>query len=191
MPVQERALRTRQKLLDATVEELLEHGYAALSTAGVARRARVSRGAQQHHFPFKDELVIEAVRELVDRQLAAWREEAEDVDLATSLDITLDAFSGPLFAAVLELTLAARDNEGLTDATTEAEATLTAAIQRSGRRLLADLPPAEADLRWAMAIGTVRGFAMLRLFGRPSASVKRQWAFAREKLVAMLVESPA
>src|SRR3954470_10164365 len=69
-PKQARAHETRRRLLDAAVDELLEHGYAGLSTAAVAQRAGVSRGAQQNHFPHKQTLVIEAVRSLADRQRA-------------------------------------------------------------------------------------------------------------------------
>ena len=43
-PKQERAHRTRQRLLDAAVEELVEHGYANVTTEGVARRAKMSQG---------------------------------------------------------------------------------------------------------------------------------------------------
>src|SRR2546423_7765168 len=63
-PKQARAHATRRRLLDAAVEELLEHGYVGLTTQAVARRAGVSRGAQQNYFPHKATLVIEAVRHL-------------------------------------------------------------------------------------------------------------------------------
>src|SRR4051794_41973319 len=63
-PKQARAHATRRRLLDAAVEELLEHGYVGLTTQGVARRAGVSRGAMQNWFPHKATLVAEAVRHL-------------------------------------------------------------------------------------------------------------------------------
>src|SRR3954465_3588808 len=44
-PKQARAHATRRRLLDAAVEELLEHGYVGLTTQAVARRAGASPGA--------------------------------------------------------------------------------------------------------------------------------------------------
>ena len=43
----------RARLLEATVELLVERGYAGTSTTLVSERAGVSRGAQLHHFPTK------------------------------------------------------------------------------------------------------------------------------------------
>ena len=44
----------RQRLLEATVDCLVEHGWSGTSTTLVSQRAGVSRGAQLHHFPTKD-----------------------------------------------------------------------------------------------------------------------------------------
>ena len=54
----------RQRLLDATVECLVEHGWSGTSTTLVSERAGVSRGAQLHHFPTKNDLVLAAVEHL-------------------------------------------------------------------------------------------------------------------------------
>src|SRR3954454_15962162 len=66
-PKQARAHATRRRLLDAAVEELLEHGYVGLTTQAVARRAGGSRGAQQDYFPHQARLVARAVRPLAVR----------------------------------------------------------------------------------------------------------------------------
>ena len=54
----------RQRLLEATVECLVEHGWSGTSTTLVSQRAGVSRGAQLHHFPTKNDLVLAAVEHL-------------------------------------------------------------------------------------------------------------------------------
>ena len=54
----------RQRLLEATVECLVEHGWSGTSTTLVSQRAGVSRGAQLHHFPTKNDLVVAAVEHL-------------------------------------------------------------------------------------------------------------------------------
>ncbi|MEP7090731.1 MAG: helix-turn-helix domain-containing protein, partial [Nocardioidaceae bacterium] len=64
VPQGERTRAMRQRLLDATVECLVEHGWSGTSTTLVSRRAGVSRGAQLHHFPTKQALVLAAVEHL-------------------------------------------------------------------------------------------------------------------------------
>src|ERR1700710_802942 len=60
----ERSAATRQALLDATLECLVEDGYANTTTARVAERAGVSRGAHLHHFQTRSALVAAAVEHL-------------------------------------------------------------------------------------------------------------------------------
>jgi AcrR family transcriptional regulator len=64
VPQEERTRAMRQRLLDATVECLVESGWSGTSTTLVSQRAGVSRGAQLHHFPTKDALVLAAVEHL-------------------------------------------------------------------------------------------------------------------------------
>ena len=58
---------TRQKLLDAAVECLIELGVAGTTTLAVQRRVGASRGALLHHFPTHAELLAASVAELVRR----------------------------------------------------------------------------------------------------------------------------
>lgn len=46
---QERSTETRERLLDATVQSLIDLGYAKTTTTVVCERAGLSRGAQVHH----------------------------------------------------------------------------------------------------------------------------------------------
>jgi AcrR family transcriptional regulator len=54
----------RVRILQATIDCLVDKGYAALSTSDVTRRAGISRGAMHHHFPTRETLVA-AVTEFV------------------------------------------------------------------------------------------------------------------------------
>ena len=56
----------RARLLEATVECLVERGFSGTSTTIVSERAGVSRGAQLHHFPTKNDLVVAAVEHLTE-----------------------------------------------------------------------------------------------------------------------------
>jgi AcrR family transcriptional regulator len=70
-PTQEqRTGAMRARLLEATLDLIAEEGWAQTSTLKICHRAGVSRGAQTHHFPTKDSLLIAAVREIVIRYQA-------------------------------------------------------------------------------------------------------------------------
>ena len=62
----ERRETTRNKLLDAAVECLLETGYSNTSVVQIQQRSGVSRGALQHYWPSKPALVVAAVDRLID-----------------------------------------------------------------------------------------------------------------------------
>ncbi len=115
---EERSAETRARLLDATIECLIDRGYAGTTTTFVAERAGVSRGAQLHHFPTRSELVIQAVARLAQRRGDELRRDAESLPASGArLDAVLEkmwaAFSGPLFYAALELWVAARTDPEL------------------------------------------------------------------------------
>src|SRR5439155_19309262 len=57
---EERSAATREALMDATIDCLVDYGYAGTTTTRVAARARLSRGAQMHHFQRKAPLVVAA-----------------------------------------------------------------------------------------------------------------------------------
>ncbi|MCW2820366.1 MAG: transcriptional regulator, TetR family, partial [Marmoricola sp.] len=64
VPQEERTRAMRQRLLESTVECLVEYGWSGTSTTLVSQRAGVSRGAQLHHFPTKNDRVLAAVEHL-------------------------------------------------------------------------------------------------------------------------------
>jgi len=108
----------RARLLDATVDCLVEHGFSHTSTTLVSERAGVSRGAQLHHFPTKNDLVVAAVEHLTDArgvELAAAAERLPTGKRRTRavLQMLADHFTGPVFTAALELWVAARTDEAL------------------------------------------------------------------------------
>jgi AcrR family transcriptional regulator len=118
VPQEERTRAMRARLLDATVDCLVERGFSGTSTTLVSERAGVSRGAQLHHFPTKNALVVAAVEHLTDvrgtelaaaaRRLPTGRRRTRAV-----LRMLGDHFTSPVFTAALELWVAARTDETL------------------------------------------------------------------------------
>jgi AcrR family transcriptional regulator len=109
----DRRAATIDTLVEATIESLTTVGFAATTTRGVAERAGVSQGAQQHYFPSKALLVDAAVNRIVERALAGAAQVSEsgadDEERAGDLlDRVWEAFQQPVFGVVFELLNLAR-----------------------------------------------------------------------------------
>ena len=108
-----RAMRTR--LMEATIDSLVELGWSGTTTTVVSQRAGVSRGAQLHHFPTKQALVVAAVEHLMlmRREELAAIAESEQRTTREILEILSQLFVSPVFFAALELWVAARSDAEL------------------------------------------------------------------------------
>ena len=112
----ERSERTRELLLDATIDCLVDLGYSGASVHEICRRAGVSRGAQQHHFATKAELMTSALRHLfgkLNEEIAEVDLPAGDDKITTGIDVLWEKYSGTLSTAAMELWVAARTDAEL------------------------------------------------------------------------------
>lgn len=160
----QRTAATRAKLLDAAVESLVEQGYSGISTQGIAKRAGVSRGAQLHHFPTKESLVVAAVEHLVDKRLGEILESRPDPEYG--FEALFDAFTGPLFDAALELWVAARTDPALHAAMIPLERKVSDALRTGCLEIMGDrVSPDIIDL----GIELARGFAVSALMRTPES----------------------
>ena len=108
VPKQDRSRATRQRLLEAAVSCLAEHGWAGSTVSVVAERAGVSRGAAQHHFPTRGDLVTAAILHMGDVRLA----ELQPTHLPpadgpartrAALERLAELYTGALFTAALHV----------------------------------------------------------------------------------------
>lgn len=97
----------RLRLLEATVDSLVELGWTGTTTTEVSRRAGVSRGAQLHHFPNKFELVTAAVKHLSIKRRDDLMANAQSLGAERRtrdvLELLSEQFTGSVFQAALEL----------------------------------------------------------------------------------------
>ena len=56
-------MSSRDKILDATFEEVYIYGYAAASTTRILKKAKLPRGSLYHYFPSKKALVLAMIEE--------------------------------------------------------------------------------------------------------------------------------
>jgi AcrR family transcriptional regulator len=183
-PQQERSRATQARLLDATVDSLVELGWAGTTTTVIAERAGVSRGAQLHHYPTKATLVMAAVEHLADRRAAEIRAEAASLPAGAPrvdrvIDMLAAAFTGPLYAAALEVWVAARTDPELRVALVPVEAR----VGREMHRLTVELLGADerrAGVRESVqaTLDLMRGLGVADLLSDDAArraTLLREW----------------
>jgi len=110
-PKQDRSRATRQRLLEATIDCLADMGWAAATVAVVAERAGVSRGAAQHHFPTREDLITAALEYMFDVRTEQALHEAEALSehldglARTEAVVTglVESCTSPLFKAALQV----------------------------------------------------------------------------------------
>lgn len=56
---------TRQKLIDATFEEIFSHGYQGAALADILKNAGVHKGSMYHYFGSKKEMALVAIQERI------------------------------------------------------------------------------------------------------------------------------
>ena len=186
----ERSAETRAKLMRATISSLVENGYAATTTTGVAKRAGVSRGAQTHHFPVKADLVVAAVDHLGEQLFAELARRAAALPsgeqrIAAALDMIWEDFSRPEYRAAVELWVAAAHDRELHDRLADTEERWSKAISDFAREMLGDQHARHVDAL-STAISAVRGLALMRHFEpRHGPQARDPWPAHRRSLVRL------
>ena len=167
---EERSSATRVKLMDATIECLIELGYGGTTTTEIVRRAGVSRGAQVHHFPTKAELVRNAVAHLAAKREQELRTEFATLrrnDVSGAIDLLWSGYAGPLFAAVLELIVAARTETELAAVLDSLQLDVEQTIERFCRGVFGDDVVRRASFGngLALTMNVMHGLALSRMAG--------------------------
>ncbi len=104
----ERRSATQAAILAASVKLLIEDGYAGFSASRVAARAGVSRGAQEHYYPKKIDLIGAATRFAMDeavrdaQSLAASAARSPDPIEKFLADLQ-HFFFAPIYRALIEI----------------------------------------------------------------------------------------
>ena len=141
VPQEERTRLMRARLLEATVDCLVERGFSGTTTTLVSERAGVSRGAQLHHFPTKNDLVVAAVEHLTEVRGAELGAAAAALPTGPRrtravLQMLADHFTSPVFTAALELWVAARTEPALLAAVEPLELRVGREVHRLSVELL-------------------------------------------------------
>ena len=115
---QQRREETIARLLDASIDTIVEVGYARASAAVIARRAEVSDGALFRHFPTMGDFMAATAEEVMRRQLGLFSKRAAEIPadkpaLEAALTILRDVTGNATNTVMYELLVAARTDEKL------------------------------------------------------------------------------
>ncbi|MFF0228487.1 TetR/AcrR family transcriptional regulator [Streptomyces sp. NPDC004629] len=190
LPKQDRSRATRQRLLEAAVACLAEHGWAGSTVSVVAERAGVSRGAAQHHFRTREDLFTAAVEYVAEQRSAALRALFPDGAAARPAVVAalVDLYTGPLFRAALHLWVAAGDEEQLRPRVTELEARVGRETHRIAVELL-DADESRPGVRETVQglLDMARGLGLANLLTDDTprrARVVAQWTVLLDEALA-------
>lgn len=184
----ERSAAMRTRLLDATVECLVTHGYAGTTTPRVAELAGVTRGAQIHHFGSKEDLVVAAIEHLAQQRVQAAMREFGRVrttgdPVSMVLDFLWESHQGPMFVATVELWVAARTDAALAAHVERVEPLVNSTLISAIAQLVPD-HAVRKELRNFVytAMDALRGILLASFVDRDTARARRRWERACEQL---------
>ena len=168
---QQRREDTIARLLDASIETIIEVGYARASAKMIARRAEVSDGALFRHFPTMGDFMAATAYEAGRRQLEAAAKRIADIgaekptleDVLTIMrDLTINSTNTVLY----ELAVAARTDEKLQQALRGVMEVYLMKIYEEARTALADDVEALGEdhfaAQLALVVNTFDGAAVFR-----------------------------
>jgi AcrR family transcriptional regulator len=107
---QAKSQRARDALCAGTIESLVEVGYAETSLNRVASIAGLSKGALQHHYPSKEDLIAATLNTLLQRPFQPGQAQPQNVEAALLVAWTR-FINTPAYRALLEILNAARTDD--------------------------------------------------------------------------------
>lgn len=196
-PQQDRSRATRQRLLESTIECLATRGWAATTVAEVAEHAGVSRGAAQHHYPTREDLITGALDFIFDGRTAEVRVLVPDLmdgpeRTEAVVQGVVDYFTGSFFKAALQVWTAAAADEKLKARIVPLEAKFGRVAHQMTIEMLGadDSDPVVHRLVQA-TLDLARGLALADVLTDDSARRQRiveQWAATLDAAIRPLAE---
>jgi AcrR family transcriptional regulator len=177
----EQRAATRAAIVEAAVQCLVDEGYGSLTTRRVAERAEVAQSTLMHHFPTREELILEAVTQvalrLADRALdqidpAGLRDASGRQQVLTE---AWREFTSPHALAAAQLWSAVWTEPELAETLRELEERIGAIILATVAAVLPSV--AEDDELVALvhaAVALIRGLVMaIPIWGQPA--IDERW----------------
>jgi AcrR family transcriptional regulator len=205
-PQQDRSRVTRARLLESAVNCLAELGWSGATMSVVAEHAGVSRGATQHYFPTREDLLTAALEHMAEVRLAEIRSEAaryaclpcRRTDAAPPtrdvVGLLVRLYTGPLFRAALQVWAAAAASRALRELVVPLEARLGREAHRAAIELLGadeSAPGVREAVQATLDLARGLGLAdTLTDDSRRRDRIIAQWAAMLDAALARCCQSP-
>ena len=176
----ERSGQTRQHLLAAAIELILERGLSGATVNVICRRAGVTTGALQHQFGSKSELMAATVAELFAPFADAFpsSDNPADMPLASRVERLVRRFAkiylDPRYPAVIEILTATRHDRALDAAV---KTYRDAQLENIANHVRTEFPDVEVPLKQLiedthLIVDLMRGGAIRLMFDRSRRAEK-------------------
>lgn len=197
----ERREETKRRILDAAAEVLRTKGYAGFRISEVASLAKVSRGAQTHHYPTKDSLLLAAMEEIYSKT----REESlariaslqpEDDIIAAIQEDGVNFFLSPHFSMALSLINSGEGNTELHDELRRLSLENRRVLDQAWADALVGrgIPREKAEIILSSTYCLYRGLAVRQLIYSDSEHIQKVSGFwhdmLKDQMQRLLLDSP-
>lgn len=190
---EERSAETREALIAAAISVIADVGYNSATTAMIAARASVSRGAIQYHFASKADLVV-AIMETIARELNFKFDVAtlSKLPVADRLEAMIEhywgVFQGAMFRAGLSIWVALSGDPTLAKRVEASLKTMREGIWAIWYKLFDDTPATSEQLAAVLHIvmAAMRGAAIAFIGGRSSTNFRDERRLLRDMALAAL-----
>jgi AcrR family transcriptional regulator len=189
----ERSALTRAKLIDAAIDTICAKGFASTTTTEIARRAGVSRGALQHHFGTRYDLLTAVGDRLTVDMLAlsedlTARGRSPEARVRAAVRHYWSVYTGKTFLAVLNIHLGLKSDRGSVVRLRRHFANVYRGSDEPWMELFADtgLPRGRLSALRRIVLATLRGLAVARFLGIIDGSAEAELRQLQAMTVAEL-----
>ncbi len=192
---EEKSNAMRARIINATIDCLDSLGFSKTTTSEIVKKAGVSRGALQHHFHSKDDLITAVSDYLTSKYLEMFERSFEyNGSLRDYIHDILDIFwhfrykSAPLL--LLELKLQHRKNKKFTIKNDADFKTHTNAFEKWWENLFKDIPVRQEAVITSgrVCLVAIRGLIYDLLYSQDKKHLKIYHTCIEDMLVQMLSE---
>jgi AcrR family transcriptional regulator len=167
----ERSEETRTRILKAAANLIRKRGYARFRTAEVAKEAGLSRGAQLHHFPTKDSLVVATLEYVFEQAQVLSRRRASAVNkprdlIEAVIEDAREFFFSEHFMVAIDIVLSTSTNQSVRKQILDISRKARRPVEAAWAEALAanGVPGHLASDLVALTLSLVRGMALRTLW---------------------------
>lgn len=187
---------TRDKIVIAALECIIEFGYESTTMAKIAKVAKVSQGSMQYHFPAKLDAIKAAINYLFAKRLTDHQRDLEEVpdgvdSMAHAIEVYWHHLNEGHYVAYQDLVIAARTHPELATVLKPAYQRFVKAWRRDAVNLIPEWDGKREQFELICDIGQyqMEGLAYGRLNGQLSDKKTRKVLdFTKDLLSKMAAE---